>query len=329
MGNNKPSLFLNISLMIKTTSPQVKAFAICCLLFLFSLNVFSQVGIGTTNPEESSALDITSTNSGILIPRMTKVQRDDIAGPSGVPATGLMIFQTDNTPGFYYYKGIWKPFGGSSSNTGWDLTGNTGTSPGTNYLGTTDGEKLLFKTNATNSFEITTNRRLRAYENGTAALPVYSWNGAVGQKMGLYKYAYTGKNWNNANITGEVMGISTDGKERMRFLDRGQIEVNRTTQPYTDLRNQFSVYASNTGTQNRGIYVISYGSTGTGVFVTNEDGGAGVNATSRLDNGTGVSGYNNDGNGVGVFGGSGSNSNWGTGVHGNSVKGAGVFGEST
>lgn len=64
--------------------------------------------------------------------------------------------------------------------------------------------------------------------------------------MGLYKYAYTGKNWNNANITGEVMCISTDGKERMRFLDRGQIEVNRTTQPYTDLRNQFSVYASNT-----------------------------------------------------------------------------------
>ncbi len=58
-------------------------------------------GIGTTTPNTSAALDITSTTQGMLVPRMTKNQRDAIASP----ATGLMIYQTNNTLGFYYYSG--------------------------------------------------------------------------------------------------------------------------------------------------------------------------------------------------------------------------------
>src|SRR5450755_3884068 len=58
-------------------------------------------GIGTTTPNASSLLDITSTTKGMLAPRMTKAQRDAIA----TPATGLLIYQTNNTPGFYYYSG--------------------------------------------------------------------------------------------------------------------------------------------------------------------------------------------------------------------------------
>lgn len=59
------------------------------------------VGIGTTTPNASSLLDVTSTTKGVLLPRMTKTQRDAIP----TPATGLMIYQTNNTPGFYYYSG--------------------------------------------------------------------------------------------------------------------------------------------------------------------------------------------------------------------------------
>ncbi len=57
-------------------------------------------GIGTTFPNASSLLDITSTTKGILIPRMTQAQRNAISSP----ATGLMIFQTDNTKGFNFSK---------------------------------------------------------------------------------------------------------------------------------------------------------------------------------------------------------------------------------
>src|ERR1041385_3582077 len=63
------------------------------------------VGIGTITPDASSLLEIKSTAKGLLIPRMTLTQRNAIA----TPATGLMIYQTNNTAGFYYYNGsAWK-----------------------------------------------------------------------------------------------------------------------------------------------------------------------------------------------------------------------------
>jgi len=58
-------------------------------------------GIGTTTPAASSLLEINSTSKGVLLPRMSKPQRDNIVNPS----TGLIIYQTNNTPGFYYYDG--------------------------------------------------------------------------------------------------------------------------------------------------------------------------------------------------------------------------------
>ena len=72
----------------------------------------SSVAIGTTQVVTSAVLNLASTNSGLLIPRMTKTQKDAINSPT----TGLLIFQTDNTPGFYYYNGtLWVTFGGSTN----------------------------------------------------------------------------------------------------------------------------------------------------------------------------------------------------------------------
>ena len=49
---------------------------------LYTISFFSQVGIGTTNPDESSALDISSSTSGFLLPRMTTTQRNAIVRPA-------------------------------------------------------------------------------------------------------------------------------------------------------------------------------------------------------------------------------------------------------
>ena len=70
-------------------------------LILFSVISYAQVGINTNTPDASSVLDIESTAGGILIPRLTETQRDAISSP----ATGLMIYQTDQTTGFYFYNG--------------------------------------------------------------------------------------------------------------------------------------------------------------------------------------------------------------------------------
>ena len=54
------------------------------------LLVEGKVGVGTTTPVASAALEVTSTSSGVLLPRMTRVQRNVIASP----AEGLMVYCT-------------------------------------------------------------------------------------------------------------------------------------------------------------------------------------------------------------------------------------------
>jgi hypothetical protein len=69
---------------------------------LLTATTYAQVGIGTTTPDASSALDITSTTKGFLIPRMTNVQRQAISNP----AAGLQVFVTDFDGGrFMFYDG--------------------------------------------------------------------------------------------------------------------------------------------------------------------------------------------------------------------------------
>lgn len=66
------------------------------------------VGIGI-KPDASAALDITANGKGLLIPRMTQAERPV------TPAEGLLIYQTDNTPGFYYYSsGQWHSMSGNT-----------------------------------------------------------------------------------------------------------------------------------------------------------------------------------------------------------------------
>jgi uncharacterized protein (TIGR02145 family) len=67
-----------------------KSIFVFCLLFIVSISIKAQVGIGTTSPNASAQLDVSSTTKGFLPPRMTTVQRDAISNP----ATGLVIFNT-------------------------------------------------------------------------------------------------------------------------------------------------------------------------------------------------------------------------------------------
>ncbi len=59
----------------------------------------SGVGIGTTAPDASAALDIVSSTKGALLPRVVA------ATAIATPATGLLVFQTGAPAGFYYNAG--------------------------------------------------------------------------------------------------------------------------------------------------------------------------------------------------------------------------------
>ena len=103
---------------------------------LNSANLFnngSSIGIGTVAPNASAALEVNSTTKGFLLPTMTQTQRNAIS----TPATGLLIYQSDNTPGFYYYNGsAWTAIAGAAAGgggaAGYSSTANT-------LIYTTDG----------------------------------------------------------------------------------------------------------------------------------------------------------------------------------------------
>ena len=69
----------------------MKQFFTVLALVVFTATTSAQVGIGTTTPDPSAALDITSTTKGLLIPRMTAAQRNSISNPSA----GLMLWCSD------------------------------------------------------------------------------------------------------------------------------------------------------------------------------------------------------------------------------------------
>jgi hypothetical protein len=79
---------------------------------------------------------------------MTELQRNSIA----TPATGLLVYQTDNIDGFYYFDGtIWTSFGSKN----WSLNGNSATNPATNYIGTNDAVDFVTRTNGSEKMRLT------------------------------------------------------------------------------------------------------------------------------------------------------------------------------
>ncbi len=113
-------------------------FALSAILVNSSLSGQNNVGIGTTAPNANSILELQSTTQGVLVPRMTSVQRLAIA----VPTEGLMVYDIDVDCFFFYetttaaWKNLCSASTGSVGATGpagsngtngincWDTNGN-------------------------------------------------------------------------------------------------------------------------------------------------------------------------------------------------------------
>lgn len=96
-------------------SIKMKKNVLLLIAFLFSISIASaQVGIGTTEPDSSSVLDVFSNERGFLFPRLTTTQRNLINSP----AEGLMIYNTTENS-IEFFNGV-----------GWyNLNNNTVTIP--------------------------------------------------------------------------------------------------------------------------------------------------------------------------------------------------------
>lgn len=125
-------------------------------VILLGYTANSQIGIGTTTPEASSALDVSSSDKGFLTPRIALTGSTDVT-TIAAPATGLLIYNTatagtaPNTvvPGYYYWNGTkWATLdNGATAANSWNTTGNSSTTAGTNFIGTTDNTDVVLKRN--------------------------------------------------------------------------------------------------------------------------------------------------------------------------------------
>lgn len=96
-----------------------------------------------SDPHGSAMLDVKASNKGILIPRLTQSQRISIASP----ARGLLVYQIDNTVGFWYYNGsAWEALGGNDNLGNHIATENIRL--GSNYLSGDGANEGIFINNA-------------------------------------------------------------------------------------------------------------------------------------------------------------------------------------
>ncbi len=76
---------------------------VCILWGTLTLSVYGQIGIGTSAPASSAQLDISSTSSGVLFPRMTNTQMLAISSPSA----GLQVYNTSANCLYVYNGAQW------------------------------------------------------------------------------------------------------------------------------------------------------------------------------------------------------------------------------
>ncbi len=323
--------------MRRTGSFRLGVLLAFCLFSLFSFNGYTQVGIGTTNPNTDALLDVdaSTTLGGLLLPRVTLSATNNFA-PLTAHVAGMTVYNTatagtapDNvTPGYYYNDGAkWVRIAADLPSDDWYRTGNAGTVAGTNFLGTTDDVSVRFRTFNGDRFEISSgdeaNRgRLRAFENGSAAQPTYSWTGNVG--TGIYQQA--------AN----VMGFSTNGAERFRIPVANQVHAmsnGTAVLPFYSWASDTDIGMYRIGTNTLGFSALQASVNGNPIFVGDRftvNGSANEYAINAYVSGAG---------GVAIYGENttnGSTGIWGTapagdGVYGTNSTGVGngVFGNST
>ncbi len=187
------------------------------------VDVYAQnVGINSTgaSPDASAILDISSADKGLLAPRVA-LTSTAVAAPVSTPATSLLVYNTntagDVTPGFYYWDGsAWIRLINQDNASGgdWSLTGNAGTTPGTHFLGTTDAQDLVIKTNNVERIRVESDGALLL--NGANGATPTSGAGTrmmwIPAKAAFRAGKVTGTDWDDASIGANSVAFGLDSE---------------------------------------------------------------------------------------------------------------------
>jgi hypothetical protein len=157
----------------------------------------------------------------------------------------------------------------------WSLTGNTGTDPGTDFLGTTDGQPLIFKTNNAEA--------MRIDQNGNVGLGATQLSARFTVIGASSQEAIVGSSFNAAGVGGA--SNNSDGVVGGSVNGNGVGGTSTTGAGVSGASSSGSGVKGNSPSSN-GVLVTS--STGTGVKGTSTS-GSGVAGSSGLNGVVGTS----------------------------------------
>ena len=135
---------------------------------LSSAAVYSQVGIDTETPKATlqvmgKASDPAKAD-GIIAPRLTGSELKAKDAAYGADQNAAIVYVSSplnplevstktvnvTSVGYFYFDGsIWQKLSAGNTGGDWSLLGNSGTLPGTNFIGTTDAQDFVVKTDNT------------------------------------------------------------------------------------------------------------------------------------------------------------------------------------
>lgn len=276
------------------------------LFFLLQLcsqfSVAQSVAINTDGAvaNASAILDVKSSTKGLLIPRLSTTQRTAIASP----ATGLLVFDTDFNAFWFFDGTAWKKL--DAAGNSWSITGNSGTTAGTHFIGTTDGVDAVLKTNNTERMRwlnaVNGNNSIAAISTGDLTVNGISIGRGPGNVVSNTVTGadalYTNTSGSNNTATGaQAMYYNTTGSYNTAY--GFQALASNTTASQNTAIGHFSLYANSTGYANTAVGLSSQFSSTSGYGNTSVGSNSLFAITTGYDNtamGVGALGANSSGN---------------------------------
>ncbi len=132
---------------------------ICLVLFATVAQAQLKVGDNPTSIQKSSILELESSRQGLLLPRLA----DTVAINALNPPDGMIIYLNADKSLRLRSNNSWKKIADlSEASSNWSLSGNAGTDPSNQFIGTLDGQPLVIRTD--------NQERLRIDENGNIGI---------------------------------------------------------------------------------------------------------------------------------------------------------------
>jgi len=186
----------------------------------------------SATPDASAILDVKvtgATKKGVLIPRMTASERLSISSP----AVGLLVYQTDGTPGFYYWDGsVWQRL--SLSGEGALPSGSTGQTlrhDGTSWV----ASSLIYNDGTRVGIGTTSPTGAKLHILGSSGEPSLRLTGSNGFEAGVFFENTTGRTYSIYSTNAGVLTIGDETASQVRIAidPTGKVGIGTASPSYT------------------------------------------------------------------------------------------------